>query len=91
MKKDKKEESMNPKFHWGGLDLQHRQFSAFLGQMEASAKRPRSASHALEEECKKKKTTKKHQYLYAHPDRETTKNFWEYWLAKGVMIRILKN
>ena len=59
MKKDKKEESMSPKFHWGGLDLQHRQFSAFLGQMEASAKRPRSASHALEEECKKKKNHEK--------------------------------
>ena len=72
MKKHKKEETMNPWFHWGGLDLQNRSnFSAFFGQTEASVKRPWNASHARKKE---KKHEKKHRCPYAHKDRETTKN-----------------
>ena len=48
-------------------------FSVFRskgGKCEASAR----VSHAREEECKKKKATKKYLYHYAHQDRKTTKN-----------------
>ena len=55
MKKDKKEETMNPLFHWGGLDLQNRLnfFKRF------SVKRRQARRVTLEEEWKKK-YTKKH-------------------------------
>ena len=74
MKKDKKEETMNPLFHWGGLDLQNRRnFSAFFGQTEASAKQARERATRERRSANIKNTTK-HLYPYAHQDRKTTKN-----------------
>ena len=72
MKKEKKEETINPLFHWASLDLQNRRnFLAFFGQTEVRAR----AGLVCERRSKKyKKGTKKHLYPYAHQDRKTTRN-----------------
>ena len=80
MKEDKKEETMNPKFHWGGLDLQNRRnFSAFFGQTR-QVRSDREVRVTLESRNEKKKknththTRKNTRFPYAHQDRETEKN-----------------
>ena len=63
MKEDKKEETMNPKFHWGGLDLQNRRnFSAFFGQTRQvrSDREVRVTLESRNEKKFKKKHMKKH-------------------------------
>ena len=74
MKKDKKEETVNPWFHWGGLDLQNRcKFWVFFLVKRRQARGERE-SESRARGGVKNKTTKKHLYPYAHQDRKTTKN-----------------
>ena len=73
MKRDKKEETTNPYFYRGGLDLQNRQFFSVFrsngGKREATVKRKSRSRGGME-----KKKHEKHLCPSAHQDRETTKN-----------------